>query len=337
MKIIGVSIVSILLLTSCRNDQTEAYQPKALTALDSNFTAESLKSLVTEIDSNFSYLSFDSLRTFKSHHPNCDCTALADAAKFTKNYIQGDFDGNGYTDLLVTSRYKDSNFRIFTIFSEGPDKFEIKMLTRGSIERCRYPVRATDNDEIISLYAADFEHREKIIKTDLIYKFGNFVEYNPKPSMYDIEKINISFSGCLGTCPVFDVSIDKNGNAELFAEEYNYPDPENPDNELKGTFKTKLSAAAHDEIRNILNYIDFPKLNDEYSVFHTCASTATLEVVYNNGKRKTINDYGEIGTFGLIELYEAFRRVRFSEDWVEDKSAPTKNHWVAPMDMREEE
>ena len=42
---------------------------------------------------------------------------------------------------------------------------------------------------------------------------------------------------------------------------------------------------------------------------------STLTLTYNNGLVKTIEDYGMIGNYGLILLYNKLQALRFNQDW----------------------
>lgn len=85
--------------------------------------------------------------------------------------------------------------------------------------------------------------------------------------------------------------------------------------EIKGVFHTTISDTAFFDIINLLDYIDFPNLEDNYSVGRTDDQTSVLTVTYNNGKVKTIRDYGLVGTFGLDRLYHLFFNLRYNQNW----------------------
>lgn len=48
---------------------------------------------------------------------------------------------------------------------------------------------------------------------------------------------------------------------------------------------------------------------------HTDDQTGDLKITFNNGKVKTISDYGMIGTNGLKILYEKLAELRFNQKW----------------------
>ena len=70
-----------------------------------------------------------------------------------------------------------------------------------------------------------------------------------------------------------------------------------------------------DKLEEILNYCEFDNLDKEYTVMHTDDQTGDLKITYNNGKVKTISDYGMIGTYGLKILYKKLAELRFNQKW----------------------
>ena len=159
----------------------------------------------------------------------------------------------------------------------------------------------------------DKEQSSALQYIDLTFKYGDFVEYNSNPKSYSIEKIEYQTTMCYGTCPKFYISILKDKSSIFKAEAYNR-ELRNP-KEIKGVFNTTLSDTSFLEIINLLNYIDFPNLNDNYAVGWTDDQTCTLTITYDNGQTKAIKDYGLIGTYGLDKLYQLLFDLRFNQNW----------------------
>jgi len=55
--------------------------------------------------------------------------------------------------------------------------------------------------------------------------------------------------------------------------------------------------------------------DNSYRVSWTDDQTSTLKITYDNGKVKTIRDYGLIGTFGLSQAYKLLFDLRGSQPW----------------------
>ena len=87
------------------------------------------------------------------------------------------------------------------------------------------------------------------------------------------------------------------------------------DNEVSGNFNSKITKDKYNDIVNLLNYIDFESLKDNYSVSWTDDQTATITITYDNGKVKSISDYGLIGTFGLDRVYQLLFELRDNQKW----------------------
>ena len=119
----------------------------------------------------------------------------------------------------------------------------------------------------------------------------------------------------MGECPVFTLIINNDRSVTFIAKEYNYTRSWQKGKLLKGAYKTTISHKEFDELKGLLNYIDFEKLEDTYKVLWTDDQTATLKITYDNGKVKMINDYGLKGTFGLKKVHELLFNLRINQDW----------------------
>ncbi len=155
--------------------------------------------------------------------------------------------------------------------------------------------------------------RLKIDERTLIYMFGDFIELNKKQKMYNIEKIEYQTTRCFGTCPQFNIVIDKSKNATFDAQHYNIKDKSGK--EIKGKYKATIKDKDFDEIVNLLNDIDFPNLKDNYTIGRKDYQASFLTIIYDNGKVKKIRDYGLSGTTGLKNLYTLMFELRFNQDW----------------------
>jgi len=245
------------------------------------------------------------------------CKKIADSLNVTKSFYKADFDKNGLTDILVIG--SNYYFSTFVIMDFGNDNLKIYRLTRKIFPEFAVPeIIKKDNKTLINYYYIEHQNwrekikKEDIIKKTLIYKFGDFIEYNGNPKDYNIEKIEFQTSMCFGKCPVFNIKIDNNKNATFIAQIYN---KNRKEKEIQGEFKTIIKEEDYNLIVDLLNYIDFPNLKDDYAVGWTDDQTSFLTITYNNGKVKEIRDYGLIGTFGLDKLYDLFFELRFNQKW----------------------
>jgi len=289
------------------NLKTESQVENFIKSLDKknyeNFTISNIQNIETRFGENDNY-----------------CKKIADSLNIIKSFYKADFDNNGLTDILVIGNYY--SFNIFVIMDFGKNNFKIFRLTRKIFQDCVVPeIIKKNNETLINYYYKDRPHlrdKEKIVKKTLIYKFGDFIEYNENPKKYNIEKIEYQTSMCFGTCPKFNITIDNNKNATFNAQAFNRK--RRKGRKIKGKFKTKIKEKDYNNIIDLLNYIDFPNLKDNYAVNWTDDQSCTLTITYNNGKVKKIDDYGLIGTFGLNKLYNIMFGLRFNQKWKKEKS-----------------
>ncbi len=306
------SILILLIIFMGRN----IFAQRIISKIDSFNNEKDVENLIHKLDEDYKEFKIKKIRDFREEHgENKFCKQIADSLKIDNSFYMADFDNNGYTDLLVIGDYYD--FKIFVLMNYPNDSLKINRLTRRSFQNCTFPKIA--NDSIINYYYFSEPHifseeKSKLVKKDLIFKFGDFIEYNSKPNSYNIEKIEFQTTMCYGTCPQFFISIDKNKNGVFKAEYYNI-DKNKGKGEVKGKFKTIINSNDYDTIISLMNYIDFPNLENNYSVNWTDDQTSTLKITYNNGKVKEISDYGMIGTYGLDRIYSLLFDLRFNQNW----------------------
>ena len=130
-------------------------------------------------------------------------------------------------------------------------------------------------------------------------------------AQHKIEKIEYSTTRCFGTCPVFSLTINPDRNTEWDAKMFNKINGE----KVSGKFHTKINKKEYNEIVNLLSEMDFEKLDNDYQIEYTDAQSSTLKFTYNNGKIKTIHDYGLQGTKELKQLYQLFFDLRENQKW----------------------
>lgn len=294
----------------------KSFSQKFLSKIDSLKTEKEVENLINSIMNEHDPIKIKKIADFQEEDgANHFCKRIADSLKINRAFYTADLDNNGYTDVMAFGDQYD--FSIFIVMNYGKNSLKVNRLTRRSFQNCTFP--KIKNDSIIQYYYmpepdVDLGNAEKpkLTKKDLIFKFGDFIEYNTNPGSYNIEKIEYQTGLCFGTCPQFYISIDKNRNGLFKAEHYNI----NKSNKgIVGKFKTLITKNNYDEIINLLNYIDFPGLQNRYSVNWTDDHSSTLKITYNNGKVKEIKDYGLIGTYGLDRLYSLLFDLRFNQDW----------------------
>jgi hypothetical protein len=280
--------------------------------IDSIKNAKQITDLLFKIDNRYQGFKVNQTLQYDSLFSEISCERISDSLK-VKAWQKCDFDNNGLSDLLVVGTW--SNHYIICILDKGQNKYEMKPITRRIFQECTFPV--VENDKINyyfkSYYKQENRHEPgKLEHITLIYKFGDFIEENLFPSSHQIEKIEYSTTGCFGSCPIFSLIMNSNRNAGWHAEQFNKIN----NKEIIGNLTAIITEEKYNEIVQLLNYINFEKLNDNYAVTWTDDQTSVLKITYDNGKTKSIRDYGLIGTFGLDRIYQLLFELRQNQNWI---------------------
>ena len=265
---------------------------------------------VDDIDKLLDYIDKKRFETYIiKENLEFETVACGDLAKEiqAKSWTKADFDNNGYTDILIIG---ESGRDSVVVLDIGKNNFVYKNLTKEIFPQCSLPVVVNKENQALINYYEDgkyYKNGTQLNPKVLIYKFWDFVEINSSFQTHQIEKIEYKTSGCFGTCPAFELTIDSNKNATFKPVAFN--------KKKKGTFKGTIRNFEYDELTGLLNYIDFPNLKDSYAVNWTDDQSSQLIVTYDGGKVKKINDYGLIGTFGLSRVYKMLFYLRDNQSW----------------------
>lgn len=133
--------------------------------------------------------------------------------------------------------------------------------------------------------------------SDSVFSKYARAKYKINPNEH-YDKILVSSSGCYGTCPISDISIDKNGKVFYFGERYNTQN---------GFFTSNI---AKEEFRNLelaFKKVDISNLKDSYQSDWTDDETVTITFVKDGKIVKSITDYGREAPIELIWAYTPFR------------------------------
>jgi hypothetical protein len=312
MKVLKLLILLISTQQTCFAQTNNIIKfEKHLNYIDSIQNEKQIEDLLIKIDPNYLNFKVNSKMKFEDEI----CQKTSDSLKI-KPWIKSDFDNNGFSDILVVGKYPGHS--ILCILDKGNRKYQIKRITRNSFQHCTFPVVAENktNSEINYFYKEEdiyenWGEKHKLTIKTLLYKFGDFIEKNENINKHDIEKIEYSTSSCFGTCPVFTLEINSKKLATLNAKNYNKIDNKN----VNGKFESKIDDVKYNEIIDLLNYLNFEKLKNNYSVNWTDDQTCALKITYDDGQIKTINDYGLIGTFGLNRVYKLITELRENQKW----------------------
>lgn len=267
--------------------------------LDSISSPEEVEALIGAIDKRYIKFRVNTALNFEEDY----CKSLGDISKF-KALSKADFDGNGYADLLLIGILEKSPM-ILTLMGSSDNRVSIHILTHWRSRRCSIAKTVTEGDHtfIEHRYFRAFSLIADSLK--LVFKFGDFVEYNPSPRVYNIEKIEYRFNDA------FTLEINSDREAALKATEYD---------RLRGQYMNakyigRINAMEYDELLSLLNYSDFPSLQDRYMVAGSHYSSGILKVTHSNGQVKIIADHGLVGTFGLSRVHDRIAALRTNQNW----------------------
>lgn len=244
-------------------------------------------------------------------------------------YFKADFDRNGYTDLLVNGgwRYHGGSlsktfFDPHVIMNFGGSNYSIQSLKRDDPDEFAAAPVYRNGQSMIELFSARYEGRyrsTKIEKTTdlLVYRNGQFVEFNPKPADDDvtIEKIQLAVGPCMGNCPTYQIIISRDRNAYLLWSKNN----EYASKRKMGAYSAQITESEYNEVCELLKYADFRKFKANYEVAHTDAPSSVLKITYNDGKVKTVGDYGKAGSYSLKAIYKLLEDLCLTTKWASIK------------------
>lgn len=308
MKKTSVLAIAIFLLLQLLLVRASAQVSHTLNFIDSIASAKQITDIIGKANDRYKDFKVNVNLDFvySSDKRNTDSLKI-------KPWLKADFDHNGLTDLLVVGTLGGD--AVLCVLDKG-DHYQIIPITRRTFSRSSFPV--VENGRITYYYKSpagsnvvETSTQKKFSKIILVYKFGDFIEENLEAVDHRIEKIQFSTSSCYGPCPIFRLAIKSDRRAQWFAKSNN----EISKKYFQGSYLTKVAQNNFDELVDLLNYIDFPNLKENYEVNWTDVQTSTLRITYDGGKVKLIKDYGLIGTYGLDRFYEMMFDLRKNQIW----------------------
>jgi len=131
---------------------------------------------------------------------------------------------------------------------------------------------------------------------DIIFKYYRPQYFLDPAETYD--KITLSSSGCLGSCPIAEISIGKEGNVFFRGKMYNT---------RNGLYSAKITKDEYKEIEEDFKKAGIMSLKDIYSADWTDDEEIVVSFYKNNKVVKKIEDYGGQAPSEFIWAYTKLR------------------------------
>ena len=314
-----------MVLISCQQDQSKV---KIIpTTIDSLNSISDVEKFIRLKNKDFKDFNLVTIKNFKRNDErDIVFKRLADSLNVTQSFYKSDIDNNGFTDIIIMGDNHNCGdypcvYSTLALMSFGKDSIRTIDFRKGLSHEFGIPKIISENNRQflefyspIDLYGDDYKKaKRKYNKVALVYKFDAFIEKNENPKQYKIQKIEYETFGCYGSCPIFQLSLNSDYSGKFRAEHFNFEKSFQKGEE--GNFSAKIDKTHYNQLVEILNYIDFPNLKNNYSVGWTDDQESKLKITYDNGKTKIISDYGLVGTYGLTRLHELLSELRHNQQW----------------------
>jgi len=214
---------AIFFVISCTNQSGFFMAEKNLSRIDSLSTNEQVEQLIGSADSLYLKFKLKKVQDIRCNACDSSLIKLANSLEINFSYVNADLDNNGFTDLLATGENKtytldnydqdldvelSKDFNAFVLMDFGPEKIKLYDLTDGRFFSIAPLVEYTNGSPSLVIYQpAFYSPVNRLVKaqtkSELIFKFNDFVEYNPGPSNHNIEKIEYSAGFLYGLLPCF--------------------------------------------------------------------------------------------------------------------------------------
>ncbi|SEG55310.1 hypothetical protein SAMN05421847_2694 [Halpernia humi] len=296
----------LVLLSSCEKKTLNEKEILELIHLQTGF--ESME-LGTDFNSSDNFI--DSIKTFRK---------IIEKEHFKAIY-KADFNNDGKEDYLINFHYqkkdKDNGIPVRILFNDiktcalllsNNDGY--KLLNPG--KRKVYDIFSSKiinykNQNLIKLisFKRSLDDRNDILRSDtLMIKNNQLTEFVKPHQNHKIDKIIYTLIG--GYVPTTTYNLTFKKDSVFFSTKFY--------KKFDGKYFT-TNFKNFPQLSNDLNEIDFKNLSDHYAVNGNDLPTKKIEIFFDGGKIKTISDFGERGTLGLVNFYEKIDSLMAKQNW----------------------
>lgn len=304
MKFI-ILFLGLFLILSCEKKDLTDQQILEIIYADKNY-----KDLVLKTDFWTGENFIDSIKSFRK----------IIAKENLKPIYKADFNQDGKQDYLVNLEYKkDSTNQNLVRFIDDDSENCVVLLSSSS----GYKILNAGKNRVYDIFSAKiinykdknlikvlnfkprFDDLNDILKFDtLMIRNNELTEFVKTENNHLISEIIFTQFG--GYVPGVNYTLSLKKDSIILNSKF-YKN-------LEGNFFGN-NKQDFENLASYLNNIDFKNLQDKYFIeCHDCPATE-IKVVYDSGKIKTIYDYGERGSLGLVKFYAAVEAVIEKQKW----------------------
>lgn len=298
-------IVSLFLILSCDKKDLTDKEVLEIIHADKNYEDFQLK---TDFLTGENFI--DSIKSFRK----------IIAKENLKPIFKADLNGDGKQDYLVNLEYKkDSTNENLVRFIDDDAKNCVVLLSSSN----GYKILSAGKKRVYDIFSANiinykgqnlikvlnfiprFDDLNNILKFDTLMVTNNqLTEFANKRSNNNISEIKFTQYGGYAPGVYFTLSLKKDSiilNSKFYKK-------------LDGNF----IGNNNQDFGNLalyLNNINFKNLEERYSIGCCDHSAIETKIVYDNGRVKTIYDYGEKGSLGLLKFYNSIHAIMEKQKW----------------------
>lgn len=119
------------------------------------------------------------------------------------------------------------------------------------------------------------------------------------------DRISLHRTPCYGTCPVYAITLHRNGKAELEATRH-LP--------ALGKFTGEIDPFTYGRLCYLIDNSHFKEMKSSYRASWTDDSTCVVTVA-EGARRTEVSDYGRVGPIELWAIQELIDAIRQQIDW----------------------
>lgn len=263
-------------------------------------------------------LSYDQLALHRQRGYSPEDLSFGETISSTR-WLLHDFNGDGKKDLIFNGRLTRLENAVVAFISTG-DTLMHKMVS-SHFDIFPHSIALLGKNGLPLLEYGrirnmiDKNWRESYVMDTLIFKFDDFIEYQPATDA-TLKFDSLTYRA---TSPW---TGDRTPFIRIYANgQFQYTMPrfvkeENHTFIVQDTFTSTLTPAQVEELQQLLRAVTFYSLADNYKLENVYdMATARTTVYFNNGTSKGIRDYGMEGTLGLRLLYRRIKQLKDQARW----------------------